>query len=210
MLGSMGTTTSTFLANMAEIIMFNLAGFLAGFYRDAKQGYIRTLKMPYRPAAVECKRSFLLYMDGTSGSLYAAEYIACLWAGVKDLGITIIWFPSGYDEDFYESPEVASVQAKEEYQKGESLVNQAKDILLRGGIPEGNISLNIVAKKVKSNISDRILEELRKTNCDSVVIAKHPRNKAQEFLIGSTTINLVRADRWNVIAVKVPKEASKQ
>jgi hypothetical protein len=66
---TMGTTESTLLLNLFEIVLFNLAGGLAGVYGDVKQQYHVSLNMPYRPTAVQTEeRQWLLFIDSTPAS----------------------------------------------------------------------------------------------------------------------------------------------
>ncbi len=199
---------STFLINMSEIILLNVAGLFAGAYRDTRQGYFRTMNTPYYPTKV--REKFLLFVDGTPASLYAANYFVNIFGKVPDVGITLLWlFAHGQEDDFFESIEEAACYVREEFYKGQDILRRAKDILLTGGIPESNIQEEIVAVDKKAKISNRILEEVRKGSYDTIVIGKHSRSKAQEFLFGSTTIELVRDNLINVVAVKVPEEAEK-
>ncbi len=50
---------------------------------------------------------------------------------------------------------------------------------------------------------------MRNGSYDTIIIGKHTRSEAREFLFGSTTIVLVRDTLVNVVAVKVLEEAEK-
>jgi nucleotide-binding universal stress UspA family protein len=198
----MGTTLSAFLVNIFEVLLFNLTGLLAGIYGDARQGYFITREIPYAPS--EVKKRFLLLVDGTPFSLYAANYFARIFGKAPDVGVTLMWVFTRQDTDFFESSEAASSYNREEYRTGERILEQAKEVLIGGGIAERNIQVKVSAADKKSRASDKILEEVRKGAYDTIVVGKHPGTKAQEFLFGSTTINLVRGAPISVIAVKMP------
>jgi nucleotide-binding universal stress UspA family protein len=191
-----------------ELLLFNVTGFLAGSYRDAKQGYIITTSKPYHPT--QFKKNFLLYVDGTSASLYAANYFADMFGTLQDVKATLLWISPEEDPDYFTSPEDATAHGEDTRKRGKTYLNQAKEILLRGGIAESNIKLKSLKKDKGSKTSDMIQEELEKSNYDTVVLGKHHLTKPQEFLFGSVTMSLVREASVNVMSIKAPEDNEKK
>jgi len=56
-----------------------------------------------------------------------------------------LWISSGIDPDYFQTNQEAEAQEKALTRKGTSLLNQAKDILLHGGIAEERIRLKAIA-----------------------------------------------------------------
>jgi len=82
-------------------------------------------------------------------------------------------------------------------------IEQARDILILSGVAENSI-LSESLNSGKRDVADVLIEEIRANNYDAVVIAKHRRTKAQEFLFGSITMRLVRECVSNVIVAPIP------
>jgi nucleotide-binding universal stress UspA family protein len=193
-------SAESYWGNAFQLLLFNLAGFLAGAYSDLKRGYVHTKGQPYHPTRFE--KDFLLCVEESPASLYAAKYFADIFGNSPDIGVTLFWVSSGTDPDYFETTEKASDYERELLQKGETLLGQVKDILVRGGIDEDRIQLKVVAAGRKAKISDKILEHLKEGNYGTIVVGKHGLSKSQEFLFGSVAINLVRQAPINVLTVK--------
>ncbi len=118
------------------------------------------------------------------------------------MGVTLLWVASGTDPDYFETPEKASNYEKELHEKGETLLDQVKEILLRGGIDESRIRLKAIQAGKKTKISDKILEHLKERSYDTIVVGKHRLTMSQEFLFGSVAVSLVRQAPINVLTVK--------
>jgi nucleotide-binding universal stress UspA family protein len=191
------------VSSVFELLLFNVTGFLAGSFRDARQGYISTKSKPYHPT--QFKKNFLLYVDGTSSSLYAANYFADIFGTIPDIKATLLWISPEEDPDCFTSPEDAATRGEDISKQGETSLNQAREILLRGGIAESNIQLKSLRKDRGSKTSDTIKKELERSNYDTVVLGKRDFTKPQEFLFGSVTISLVREAPVNVMSIKPPK-----
>ncbi len=202
---TMGTTLSTFLINMFEIALFNLAGMLSGIYKEAKQGLMVTMNAPYH--SPEVRKNFLLFIDGTPACLYAANYFAQVFGKVQGIGVTLLWIFKGQDTDFFETLEELQKVDKEAYLKGEGILNQAKEIIVQGGVHEGDISIKKAIADKKTGLSDKLMEELKNGGYDTIVLAKRPKTKSQEFIFGSATVKMVRDAAVHVLAVKVPDNA---
>ncbi|MGE5839604.1 MAG: universal stress protein [Deltaproteobacteria bacterium] len=129
-----------------------------------------------------------------------------LLIGAPVVGVTILRLFNPADSDFFESPEEATAHNTEENRREEEVMAQLREILIVCGMPETSIQMKRVTIDNKSSPADIILSEIHAGGYDTVVIGKHPRTKSQEFIIGSTTVKLVREGAANVIAVKVPGE----
>jgi nucleotide-binding universal stress UspA family protein len=207
---TMGTTESALLLNLFEIALFNLAGGLAGIYGDAKRQHDVSLNIPYRPVSVQREeKQWLLFMDGTQASFYAASYAAGLLKVLPGVVVTLFCILEKKDADFFESTEEERQYHTNVHQEQQKLMDQAREILMQLGVAEERI-LSKLMKSDKKEVVVMLLEEIKSGTYDAVVIAKHPRTKAEEFIFGSITIRLIREGVGNIIVVPVPAETEKK
>jgi hypothetical protein len=99
-------SAESYWGNAFQILLFNLIGFLAGAYSDLKRGFIDTKEEPYQPTRFE--KDFLLCVEESPASLYAAKYFADIFGNVPDMGVTLLWVVTEADPDYFETPEKAS------------------------------------------------------------------------------------------------------
>jgi len=190
--------------NLFELLFFNLAGFFVGTYADLKQGYVNTKHQPYH--ATTFKKNFLLYVDDSQVSLYAAKYFADIFGEASDVAVTLLWVSSGTDPDYFETSEEASDYEKTLREKGGTLLGQVKETLSNGGVADDRIRLRMTGADKKEKVSDKILAELKTGEYDTVIVGKHHLTRSQEFLFGSVSVRMVREAGANVLTVKAPAD----
>lgn len=204
MINTFASVADTYWGNAFQILIFNLAGFFSGAYADLKQGYYKTTGQDYQP--IRFKKDFLLFVEESQSTLYAAKYFADMFGNASDVGVTLFWVSSAANRDYSETSQKTPEDDKELLRKGETLLNRVKDILISGGIDENRIRIKTLAGAKNKKISEKILEHLREGNYDTIVVGKHNMTKAQEFVFGSVAVNLVRKSPINVLTVKAPDE----
>jgi nucleotide-binding universal stress UspA family protein len=204
MINTFASVADTYWGNVFQILIFNLAGFFSGAYADLKQGYYKTTAQDYQP--IRFKKDFLLFVEESQSTLYAAKYFADMFGNASDVGVTLFWVSSAANRDYSETNRETPEDEKELLRKGEILLNRVKDILTSGGINENRIQMRSLAGTKNRKISEKILEHLREGNYDTIVVGKHNMSKSQEFVFGSVAVNLVRKSPINVLTVKVPDE----
>ena len=192
------------LANSLEVVLFNLAGFLAGAYGDARAGYLRASAAPYQPA--EFERSFLLYVDQHAQGLYAAKYFADVMDGLGGVKVTLVWVSEEKDPDNAPGPEEAETRQAEAQEGGRRALDQARSILLAGGLAPENVETKVLVADKRTRVSDVLLQEISDGGYHTVVLGKRELTKAQEFLFGSVSVRLLREAPVNVLAIKRPVE----
>lgn len=79
--------------------------------------------------------------------------------------------------------------------------NIRKEFINKGIAPD-KITIKSVATKGKASISDKILDELKTVSYDLVLLPKHDKTHAQEFLFGDTAVQLLRKASIPVLSVK--------
>lgn len=202
MMNVLRTTAESMWGNVFELLLYNLAGFLSGAYAELKTGYVRSVGRSYQPK--EFGRGFLLYVEDSPVSLYAAKYFADVFGSAPDVNVTLLWVSTGIDPDFFATQKESSEVEMAVGQKGQALLTQVKQILMDGGIPEERIALKTEREDKKSKISDKILQEVDEGKYGTIVVGSHNLSRQQEFLFGSTAVNLVRSSPANVLTVKSP------
>ena len=196
----MTRVADSYWGNAFQIFFFNIAGFFTGAYADVKRGYYEKRTHDYRP--VKYKKKFLLCVEDSQSSLYAAKYFADFFGREPDVGVTLLWVSTGSDPDYFETSEAASVYEKELLDKGETLLQQVEKILVDGGVDTDRIQIKVLTAKRNNKISDVILNHLEQEDYGTIVVGKDPLSKSQEFLFGSVAVNLVRNASINVLTVK--------
>ncbi len=192
------------VGNSLEVVLFNLAGFLAGAYGDARAGYLRASAAPYQPA--EFERSFLLCVDQHAQGLYAAKYFADVMGGLSGVKVTLVWVSEEKDPDNAPGPEEAKARQAEVQEGGRRALDQARDILLAGGVAPENLETKVLVADKRTRVSDVLLREISEGGYHTVVLGKRELTKAQEFLFGSVSVRLLREAPVNILAIKRPVE----
>lgn len=182
--------------NLLEVVVFNLAGWLAGAYGDLRRGYLASTRAPYRK--VNFGRRFLLCVDGTAAGQYAAQYLAEVFAGIPGLQVTLAAAGRAADADNLPAEGEAGLASRGHL----AALDQARAILLQGGIAEADLELRPLVAGPKERVTDLLLKELERGEYHTVVVGKHELSKTQEFLFGSVAVNLVRAAGVSVLVVK--------
>ena len=195
--------TTYHVVNAAHIVMFNVIAYIVGIYHDAKISHFG-LDKPKTEISEETMpspgRNVLLCIDSSPNALKAARYVADTFNSSNELAITVLGVLQKPSQDFYET-EKAWQQAEEESQvQVSSLMEKARSILQEGGIPPQSIGSSMLPV-IKESISEKIIEEQRRSRFDTIVVGAMKMSKAQEFLFGNTGIKLVREAECPVIVV---------
>ena len=206
-MGPVTDVANTTMGNVSQMLLFNVAGFFAGTYSDLKRSYFSTKSRSYHP--VKFKKNFLLCVEESPASLYAAKYLADVFGSVPDVGVTAFWVSSGVDPDYFKTSEEFTAYSQELHKNGESLLGRVKDILVQGGFDEGRIELKTLATDKNKRISDKLIEQIQGGDYNTIVVGNRHLTKSQEFLFGSVAINLVRKAPVNVLTVKASEEVEK-
>ncbi len=199
-----GTSIGGWIGNALQILVFNLAGFLAGAYGDTKAGFVRRTSTPYR--TTEYGRKFLLCVDQTSSGLYAAKYFSDVMALLPGIEVTLLWVAPVESEDFAATSAESTAQYASLTGQGETALNRAREILLSGGLPPEAIKVKTQAAVKGQRLSEVIMAEIESNGYDTVVVGKHNTTKTQEFLFGSVAISLVRHSGTGVLVVRIPDD----
>ncbi|MDW7772645.1 MAG: universal stress protein [Desulfobulbaceae bacterium] len=200
----MATATQEFIAgNIGAIILFFLAGFFVGNFRDVSEREIlkRQEQRQIISASKDGIRSILFYSDNTQLSSAAAEWFISFFAD-RTMSVCLL---SIYNEDETDSfPTEESAREHVSHIKTESRqhVENIRQKLISNGFEAAKIVTKQMPITGNSSISDKILDEVKEGGYDLVLLPKHPKTHTQEFMFGDTAIQVMRKASVPVLSVK--------
>lgn len=190
------------IENLVALVIFLAIGLFTGMYRDLlKKRYISTTSKPYNQT--EFGKNFLVYLDNTSLSFRAIDWIVEFLGVHEDVLITLLWVVDQKALGYRKSGD-AEGELEELTGQAETQLSQSIEKLKEGGISEYRIRSKIVPAAALPGrpITDKILEELSSCKYDTILVPRHNMNKTQEFLLGDVAVNLLRKSSVPIIAVK--------
>jgi nucleotide-binding universal stress UspA family protein len=187
------------LENSISIILFNLTGLAVGFYSDRqKRSYFVERTHISNPTTFG--KNILIYLDDTPLSLKVVHWAVQFLNLHRDIQITILFVLLNRTEP----TSSAKSPGEQDIEKALDHLKDAKNSLVENGIPEDKIEMKHVAAVATSPrpSSDKILEELEKKNYDAILVPKHYKTRAQEFILGDVAVRLMRDASVPVLAIK--------
>lgn len=198
------TTNHEFVAgNIGAIILFILAGYFVGNFRDKSEKEVLARKNRLQFVATHKGEgtNILFYADTTQLATAAAEWFMNTFGHT----VTALTILSVYRSD--ESEQFSTEKEAEEYvsqRKKETDTHREhiENAFISKGIAAGKITNKSVTTEGKTAISDKILDELKTGSYDLVLLPKHDKTHAQEFLFGDTAVQLLRKASVPILSVK--------
>lgn len=158
------------------------------------------------------KKKILLAVDGSAQSYEAVRYICNLFPPER-IQVILFHIFSGTPEVYHDmkkgpdsGPEALHVKAWEKALKGsmETFMAEARHILLDGGIPEDQITIQVQDRKI-GIARDIFIESVH--GYGAVVVGRTGMSKYKEFIIGSIANKLVEKVTHTTICVVGGKPA---
>ncbi len=147
-------------------------------------------------------RHVLIAVDQTENSKRAVLYVADFLGGNPGFRATLLSVIPKPEEDFFENEEEQGAWTKEKVTAANALLNRYREVLIHSGFPEDKVQVRSCVGEDKS-LSEIILEYQCELSCCTVVVGRHHKSKAEEFLFGSTSSQLVhRAENCAVWVVE--------
>ncbi|MDO9567422.1 MAG: universal stress protein [Candidatus Desulfaltia sp.] len=122
------------------------------------------------------RKKILIAMDGSENATMAAAYAADMLSNRKDVFITLI--------------HIQTDEPDKDQQGINEMMDIARSLLIKAGIPKEAISVHISKKEV--GIARDILREIAKGGYGTVVIGRRGISKAQQFLFGSVSNKILQ------------------
>lgn len=188
--------------NITAVILFNVAGFFLGYFRDvSEKGYISRKQQQVVVIPEGRGHKILFYVDNSPLSFSVAKWFGTSF-GSRNMSVTLFWVYSEDESEKFASRQLADEHVTQIKKDTESVLDRIREVLTDTGVTMDRISVKTVNLNKKARVSDKILEELTNGSYDLVLLPKHEQTKAQEFLFGDTAVRLLRRASIPVLSVK--------
>jgi nucleotide-binding universal stress UspA family protein len=143
--------------------------------------------MPENPVK---DKHLLIAVDESDSSRRAVLYVADFLGGFPGFKVSLLSVIPEPEQDFYETEAELKVWVEEKLEKANAMLQNYKTILMQSGFPEDKVRYRACVGDAKS-LADAILSIRCDLTCCTVVVGRHHKAKAEEFLFGSTSNRLV-------------------
>lgn len=144
---------------------------------------------PNADASVKDKH-LLIAVDESDSSRRAVLYVADFLGGFPGFTVTLISIIPEPEEDFFDTEEEMNAWIKGKADATNKMLANYRQVLIQAGFPEEKVRFRACVGEAKS-FSDAILETRCDLTCCTVVVGRHHKSKAEEFLFGSTSNRLI-------------------
>ena len=135
-------------------------------------------------------KHLLIAVDDSESSKRAVLYVADILGGFPGFAVTLLSVIPDPEEDFFDSDAEMTAWVKEVLDKTNAMLETYRTILVQAGFPEDKVRYSACVGESKA-LSDAILATRCDLTCCTVVVGRHHKSKAEEFLFGSTSNRLV-------------------
>jgi nucleotide-binding universal stress UspA family protein len=135
-------------------------------------------------------KQLLIAVDESDSSRRAVVYVANLLGGFPGFAVSLLSIVPDPEEDFFESEAEMNKWIKEKFSAVDAMLERYQQILIQAGFPGDKVRYRSCLGEAKS-LSDAILDTHCDITCCTVVVGRHPKTKAEEFLFGSTSNRLI-------------------
>lgn len=136
-------------------------------------------------------KQILIAVDRTENSKRAVLYVADFLGGYPGFHVTLLSIIPEPEEDFFDSEKEKTAWTKGRVHEANKLLENYRQILIQSGFPAEKVIARACVNDGKA-FSDIILESRCGSGCCTVVVGRHHKSKAEEFLFGSTSAKLIR------------------
>jgi nucleotide-binding universal stress UspA family protein len=136
-------------------------------------------------------RHFLIAVDESESSKRAVLYVADIVGGFPGFAVTLLSIIPEPEKDFFDSEEEKAAWAKEKLDAANRLLKNYQEIMVQAGFPPEKVRIRSCVGEERS-MSEAILDTRCDLSCCTVVVGRHHKSKAEEFLLGSTSTRLIR------------------
>jgi len=135
-------------------------------------------------------KHLLIAVDETDSSRRAVLYVADFLGGFPGFAITLLSIIPDSEPDFFDSEAAMNDWLKKELEAANKMLKNYQQVLIQSGFPENKVRYRACMGESKS-MADAILETRCDLTCCTVVVGRHHKTKAEEFLYGSTSNRLI-------------------
>ncbi len=135
-------------------------------------------------------KHLLIAIDQSDSSRRAVLYVADVLGGFAGFRATLLSIIPEPEEDFFDTEEEKVAWIREKREEANKLLENYRQILIQAGFEADKVRIRSCVGDVKS-LSEAILDSRCDLTCCTVVVGRHHKTKAEEFLFGSTSSKLV-------------------
>ena len=135
-------------------------------------------------------KHLLVAVDQTDNSKRAVLYVADFLGGFPGFRVTLFSIVPEPEEDFFDTEAEKVAWIREKLEGAGAMLENYRQILIQSGFPEDKVQIRSCVNESKA-LSDAILQSQCGLSCCTVVVGRHHKSKAEEFLFGSTSSRLV-------------------
>jgi nucleotide-binding universal stress UspA family protein len=135
-------------------------------------------------------KHLLIAVDESDSSRRAVLYVADFLGGFPGFRVTLFSIIPDPEEDFFDSEAEQNAWIRQKLDAANKMLENYQQVLIQSGFPEGKVRFRSCVGEAKS-LADAILETRCDLTCCTVVVGRHHKTKAEEFLFGSTSSKLV-------------------
>jgi nucleotide-binding universal stress UspA family protein len=136
-------------------------------------------------------KHFLIAVDESESSKRAVLYVADIVGGFPGFKVTLLSIIPEPEDDFFDTEEEETAWVAEKRQTANRLLENYRQVLIQAGFPPDKVRIRTCVGGEKS-FAEAILETRCDLTCCTVVVGRHHKSKAEEFLLGSTSTKLIR------------------
>jgi len=135
-------------------------------------------------------KHLLVAIDQSDSSRRAVLYVADFLGGIPGFRVTLLSIIPEPEEDFFDKEEEKNAWIRDQREAANKMLNTYQKILIQAGFEPDKVRIRSCVGDVKS-LSEAILDTRCDLTCCTVVVGRHHKTKAEEFLFGSTSNRLI-------------------
>jgi nucleotide-binding universal stress UspA family protein len=135
-------------------------------------------------------KNILIAVDDSENARRAVSYVAQLLGGINGFKVTVLHVVPEVEEDYFASDSEKDEWFKQYKQKVSAMLEDYRQILLKGGFDPSNVSVRSPLRYCPS-MAECILLERDELAYDTIVVGRQGLSRKEEFLFGSISSKIV-------------------
>ena len=135
-------------------------------------------------------KHLLVAIDQSDSSRRAVLYVADFLGGYSGFRVTLLSIIPEPEGDFFDSQEEEAAWVREKSEAANKLLETYRQILIQSGFEAEKVRIRSCVGDAAS-LTEAILDTRCDLTCCTVVVGRHHKSKAEEFLFGSTSNKLI-------------------
>lgn len=141
-------------------------------------------------AEFKVNKNILIAVDESENAERAVSYVGQLLGGLPGFKVLVLHVIADPEEDYFPKQSEKDSWLKRMKQKVDSMLEGYRQILIKSGFSEDNISVRSTLRYCPS-MAECILTERDDTLYDTIVVGRQGVSRSEEFLFGSVSSKIV-------------------